>query len=243
MSRIYFHTPERTAEVLGRERAYTGCLAGDIALAVIDPQHSDYDWLRAVSGRDVPDYVFERPDDWLRMWKTWFRVGWNESGLVVKGEEIGTTDLALNTLIATRSPVLMLLATLHGMCEDHAWIASEDAEWFADLIDVGRRDNVLRPDMGWESIAELARQVSADALPWPIVTSYSVCKGFPNASVAGAARDAWYDLFEDEQWALALRGIRACEHNRQISPATLGQGFMSGASAFDLCAEREAAVV
>jgi hypothetical protein len=37
MSRIYFHTSNRTVEVLGSERAYMSCLTGDVALAVLRP--------------------------------------------------------------------------------------------------------------------------------------------------------------------------------------------------------------
>lgn len=243
MSRIYFHTPERTVEVRGSERAYMGVLAADVALGVLKLRTADREWIENIA----PGFTWREGDYWLSDFETWFRVGWEECGLIVGGRPLGCTDLALNTLIAMRSPALALLGHLHGWCEDHAWVAQEDAEWFAGVVEAGRESNILRPEQGWEAVAELAREV-ASGLPGPIVTSYSVCEGFPNASVAQydvplddegeQDWDAWYDLPEAERWRMGIAGLTDRQWIRQISPATEYDGFLSGASAFDLMAER-----
>jgi hypothetical protein len=48
VSRIYFHTPDETAEVKGSERAYMRMLAADVALAVLKPDYLSRDWLMSV---------------------------------------------------------------------------------------------------------------------------------------------------------------------------------------------------
>lgn len=185
MSRIYFHTPERTVELYGSERAYMGSLASDIALAVLRVRADvgGVEWLRSVTDGE-PDYIWESPDP-ARAWRTWFRVSYGERGRLKlpNGNTIDPFDLALNTLIATHSPSLTLCAKMHGTCEDYAWIDPSNARWFAETIEAGRNENVLRPDVGWEGVAELAREVES-GLRGPIVTSYSVCERFPNSGVA-----------------------------------------------------------
>lgn len=252
MSRIYFHTPDRTAELRGSERAYMNCLAGDMALAVLHLNHTDKAWLETVTV-GASD-VFERDEFWHMDWSTRFRIG--DLTLRVNGDPIGSTELAYNTLIATRSPALSLLARIGGMCEDHAWIAEEDAGWLADTIEASRAENVLRPGQDWEDVADLARDVSTGATRGPIVLSFSVCDGFPNRYVCGepwfypwatnqeanptdeTAESRWYELPSDEQWRIAVEAIGHRKHTRQIGPALQDVGFMSGASAFDLIAAR-----
>lgn len=241
MSRIYFTTPDREAELLGSERAYMGQLAARTALAVIAPSTLNSGELMSLS-----DGIYEMPADgwrWEQSWSTWFSVG--NGRLRVGDQLVETVDLALNTLLATCSPSLALLARLHGACEIHAFIEADDASWFAGLIDDGRRENVLRAGSGWESVADLARAV-ADGAPGPIVTHYSVCESFPSEWIAGWTPprdadgeenwDAWYDLPATERWALAEAGMRARLYDYRIAPDTLFGGFASGASAFDLSA-------
>lgn len=247
-----------------------GCLAGDMALAVLHLNHADKAWLETVTVS--ASGVFERDEFWRMDWSTRFRIG--DLALRIRGEEVGSTECAYNTLIATRSPALSLLARIGGMCEDHAWIDGEDAGWLADVIEAGRAENVLRPGQDWEDVVDLAREVAMGTTRGPIVLSFSVCDPFPNAYVAdwqapvcgackgdgkpnpamkftdveydycttcggdGRMTDDWYDLTDDEQWRLAEVGLRRREHTRQIGPALQDVGFMSGASAFDLIAER-----
>jgi hypothetical protein len=228
MSRIYFHTPGRKAVVLDRERANMRDLVFRIALAIIGP--GDYKARKQIEPFlvGVPDY-FKLFDDkrWAQEFSAWFRNSRGEGEFVINGEHIGAADLALNTVIAMQSPVMSLVAKIYGTCEDWAFIDADDAEWFAEIIEMGLSGKVLGPNTGWESVAELAREV-ASGLPGPIVLSESSVNSFPNCPNPDKA----------EHWRQTEARIRARQHNRQISPATLNMYFLTAVSAFDLNAER-----
>lgn len=257
MSRIYFVTPDREVELHGSERAYMNIWGRDMAVATLRLERyrdEDRDWLNSV----VVGKTFDRGEYWLSDFEAWFTSGGmfsERAGLRVGETTIPPGEMALNTLIATGSPPFALMAHLHGTCEDHAWVSSEDAGWLAEIIEAGRTENVLRPNQGWEAVAELAREVES-GLPGPIVTSYSVTEGFPNRYALGEpwfypwaegqeenpadeqAEGRWEVLPDAEKWDLAVEGIQAREYNRQIAPSTINRGFLSGHSAFDLAAER-----
>jgi hypothetical protein len=260
MSRIYFHTPDRTAEVGGSERAYFNALAADITLAILHPDaHRDVDWIREITV-DAPQHVQQAlsapmPDvmvnqasyrDWARWvdtWCTWARVSYDNGGLRVGESVLPFGEMALNTLVAMNSPQLSFVAHVHGCCESHGWIPAENAEWLAEVIDRGRESNVFRAGQGWEDVADLAREVQS-GMPGPIVMSYSVCESFPNAWVAdwqppeGAEDHAWYDLPKAEQWELGVRGLEQRDWPFPMGPDRQDQGFLSGKSVFDLLATR-----
>lgn len=181
MSRIYFHSQYGEAEVLGSERAYLGSLASDLALAVLDPRIDRRERLLPLISPDHYLHQAGRGDDrhWWSDFQTWFRVGWDGSGLLIGGQQHDPFGIALNTLIAMGNEVLRFCARVHGYCEIHGWVDDEDREWLADLIERGRKDNVLRAERGWESVAEFLRETSG-----PVVMSYSVCESFPNAHAA-----------------------------------------------------------
>jgi hypothetical protein len=242
VSRIYFHTPDETAEVKGSERAYMRMLAADVALAVLKPDYLSRDWLMSIT--DGPDYLDEE-EHWKQRWETWFRLG--EGDLIASGEKIGAGELALNTLIALGSELMKFVARVDGSCEDHAWCAPENAGWLGALIRQGRRENVLRPRQGWGDVADLflRARIRGDY----VVCSYSVSDSFPNRYVVGehgellpseteeAAEHRWYELSDRERWDLALEAIKARKYNRELKPND-DRGFLSGASAFDLVAEQ-----
>jgi hypothetical protein len=147
-------------------------------------------------------------------------------------------DANLNTAIALDSPVLSLAAHLHGQCEIHGWIAPGMRHWFANLIEDGRKRNVLRDSMGWEEVAAFLRG-NEDGR---VVTSYSVCDGFPNRFVANwepppddPDGDSWYDLSHEERWNLAEAGLNPELEWRSITfNGPLRQFFGNGISGFDI---------
>ena len=115
----------------------------------------------------------------------------------------------------TGSDVIKLLARLHAQCDIHAYVRGKNRNWFADIIEHGREYNILRKDQGWEEIVKMLRKNDRET----VVTSYSVCESFPNAGVADWKApynkeydepdwDKWYDISDDRQWYLALRGLR-----------------------------------
>lgn len=116
-------------------------------------------------------------------------------------------------VLALNSDPLSLCARLHATCEAWAWVADENRAWLADIVEQGRRSEVLRPGMGWEELVELLRQPNVG----PVVTSYSVTDQFPGyyCPMPGAgvgrfiAEDTWARLSEDERWDQAFAWLSA----------------------------------
>jgi len=122
--------------------------------------------------------------------ETYLRIHMGDQGLIFKnskGESVPVTIfvLHLNSALAMGNDVTKLLARLHGQCEIHCYVEGPNRTWLAGIIERGRKTNVLRPDMGWEDVAELLR--SRDDCP--VVCSYSVCEPFPN--LAMLPEDHW----------------------------------------------------
>lgn len=159
-------------------------------------------------------------------------------------------ELALNTAIASGSPIYAFMTRLHAQCEIHMWVAEEDRHWLADLIERGLRDNVLRrtirkdDDMGWGDVMALLRSDS----PGPVVTDYSVTDSFacdPPEDWApeheGLDEDhrheAWYALPEEERWDIAFEALGGMAGGLQVTPENLiEQGFGDGYSWYDVIA-------
>jgi len=234
VSRVYFHSPSGEAELRGSERAYAGCLVDRLALACLDPDGFDMrerllplvpltSYLHAVKAEHFP-----------RSFETW----WGRHPLRAHPRwgdvPYDTFTMSLNTAVVMGSDTIELLARLHGTCEIHGYVEGEHREWLAEIIDEGRETKVLRPDQGWEDVAALLRSRGDE----PVVMSYSVCDQFPDAALAIAAgtwsapegdedHDAWYNLTAEEQWRLAMDGLRRTgEGSVDVHPEMWGiRGF------------------
>lgn len=249
MSRIFFHSPsERTVGLLGSERAYMGIVCADIACGIIRPDVC-YDRLRALIS---PSHYMAREDrtgpGWLNRWSmnyaTAFRTVTGNGLIAWKGVDVDTFQLQLNTVLAVGNDVLRLMARLHGQCEIHAYVEGADREWLAAIIERGRETALLRPTVGWESVIDLLRRHDDE----PVVTSYSVCGGFPGrAGYTGcphdeAALDAWLGAPPDLQWERGMAWARA--HAPRLQPDKWGWPdyyFGSGLTVFDILAPDYAA--
>jgi len=247
MSRIYWHGQHSKSELLGSERAHMGLLCHGIAEQVVG---------RGGFGDEHPISRLLPPGVTLPAYRDLdYRVHMYLSGvmdgkLVWGGKEHSVGDLALNTVIATGSPYLSLLARLHGYCESHAWVAEGDREWLAGIIDGGRAVNILRSNMGWESVAEHLRNGDGG----PVVTSYSVTDSFPSPplrwmdeawpaeqigkwhyselteeqmAAVDAWSESWYDIPNAEQWRIAFAALQD-DWWLQLTPDNLCQPMFSG---------------
>ncbi|WP_326804933.1 hypothetical protein OIE49_29555 [Streptomyces sp. NBC_01788] len=265
MSRVYFHSPTRTAELRGSERAWLGGLVRDIAVGVLDLNDSArVDRLRPLI--HPGHYMANLPTTgigWLTRWAssytTAFAVGWDHGTPLIQyqGQTIDPFSLALNTAAVLGSDQVKLAARLHGQCELHAWVDGPNRSWLADIMQAGLDNGTYRrgiqyaaePDhghpepewvsQGWEDVIALLRERDDE----PVVTSFSVCDGFPNSSIGdwmppwpeGRARswdaltdeqkqarsersDAWHDLEPAEQWRIAMDGLRASSDGLEIKP-------------------------
>jgi hypothetical protein len=213
MSRIYFHSPSRTAELRGSERAWLGGLVTDMALGLLDLQSpSRIDRLRSLihpghymAKRDTasPGWV----NGWAASYSTAFSVGWSESTPLIQYEgepvDAGIYRRGFPQKISSDS------------------------------------DETVWSDQGWDDVIALMRERDDE----PVVTSYSVCDGFPDSSVGdwmppwpeGVVRDwrelseeqrnarsqrsdEWYDLDDAEQWRISMAGLRASEEGLEMKP-------------------------
>lgn len=228
MSRVYFHSPTRTAELRGSERAWLGSLVNDIAVGVLDLRDlSRVERLRQLI--HPGHYMAKRPADghgWLNDWAsnytTAFVVGWDRGTPLIQydGKQIDQFSLALNTAALLGSDQIKLAARLHGACEIHTWVDGPNRAWLADIMQAGFDAGVYRcgiqyaaePDrgrpeplwvpQGWEDVIALLHERNDE----PVVTSYSVTDSFPTSSVGdwmppwpeGVERD-WRALTKEQQ--------------------------------------------
>lgn len=221
MSRIYFHSQRGDAEVRGWERAHAGSLCNDmlmIALGVSDMDDSPYhpSPIRKILPPDC--YALQHTGSQFRSWLDIWVGGASDSYFVVNGDrKVATFSTALNTAHVAGSDPVKFLARLHGQCELHAYVEGPNRAWLAGIIEQGRASGIMREDSGWEGVMELLR--SRD--DGPVVTSYSVSEQFPNQGIANWQNEddeAWYDLPKDEQWRLALDGLRNTKGQIEIKP-------------------------
>jgi len=219
MSRIYFHSINGESEILGCERAYMGCFVSDLTQGIMDLD--GYFTLDAIKPFLNPEhYLYKHRDNpnLIKMMKTSINVD-SEALFILDGKEIDSFRLSLNTALTVGSDVVKLMARLHAQCEIHGYIEGKNRKWFSDIIERGLEEGVLRKEMGWEETITFLREDDINE----VVTSYSVCEGFPNGEVANydypvskeypdeLDYDAWYELPEEKQWELALKGLKENE--------------------------------
>jgi hypothetical protein len=240
MSSVAFTTPTREVLVRGPERAHAGILTNHIMLAVLGiggSLHPSDHWIL----KYVPEGTWARRDPrFIDTYLTGF-----EPILEVPGHgRVHGMDLALNTAIVLGGDPLRLLAHMHGTCEVHGYILGHDRGWLAGIIDEGVASGVLRQSMshytggtredsGWLALAEMLRERDDE----PVVTSYSVCEGFPNPGVALVPPDdveAWYDLPDDVRWDQAWTNLQKIPWLRWDPEGFPNPGFASGLTAFEL---------
>lgn len=233
MTYIAFHSRDRTTKVRGSERAHMSILISDITAAILPRGFdSNNDFLKLIPKEARSRWaslLATNADEWIRIYFSSFE-SWP---LVYNGEEHPAREVALNTVIAMESDVMSMMAKMTGKCETHGWIDDGDRSWFADIIQKGRDNNILRPDSGWEDVIDHARVADDSAL----VMSYSVTDPFPNPYVAGVvgeeAVEAWYEQDDDVQWNQAFWDLRDTPWTN-ISPANLHtEGYLDGTTIWD----------
>jgi hypothetical protein len=233
MSRVTFHTLERSVELRGTERAAGACLCNDIGVSALTRYLSTERLWSAL--------VHRKPWATPEQIDTLLRVNRSETAIALPdGSQHTIWDVTLNTAIVLGSNPVRLLASIDAQCEIHAWIDGPDRAWFAGLIDEGRASGVLRPKMGWEEVAELCR-ASSDG---PVAMSYSVCNGFPNWRAStweppegledDDASEAFYALSREQRWVHGAAYLRN-HPGLQIRPDTFDKPrFGSGMTAMDV---------
>lgn len=168
MSRVYFHSPSGEAELRGSERAHCSLTCNEVALSFFNLKHTLF--------RNGPDTIFKlsntRNEEEFNL-----RFGIGEMVLTLPdGRTIDAFTLTLNTVVAIGGDALRLMARIHGQCEIHGWVDGKNRAWLADIMQEGRDLGLFRENQGWEGVITFLRSRDDE----PVVTSYSVCSGFPN---------------------------------------------------------------
>lgn len=207
MSRVYFHAPTRTAELLGSERAYAGGLASRIAAGLLNASdHQDRFGELLGSGhalrRQLPGPA------WGRHYELLFRHDYEPDSIPLitwQGHRLSPFMLELNTVLLVGNEPMRFLARLHGQCEIHCWVDGPNRAWAADVIEEGVRSGLYRSNQGWESVVELLRESDQDR----VVLSYSGADTFPNPGLADIEGygEEWSALSVEERWERAVKGL------------------------------------
>lgn len=225
MSKVYFHTQTRTAELSGAERGWLRHIAESTArswwgLDDLDPT----DRLLDITGMITPGSNAQHVIDaelvrdgqrdhttiraTTRSLDACLRV--NDVPLRVGDHTVSSKNAEMNTALAVGDDIVCLAAKIHGWCEIHPWIEEHDRAWCAGIIERAITAGVYRAgmwytsgdgervwaDQGWADVVTLLRDTTTH--PGPVVLSYSVCEGFPNPEVA-TTMPAWPDGV-DEKW-------------------------------------------
>lgn len=208
MSRIYFHSPSGDAEVLGAERAHLGVLVNDISERHL--RSHEHRYLEPL--RELASGSYLEPDkpSFLGSFITAFRVR-GDKVLTWRGHEIDAFAMALNTAVELGGEKMRLIARLEGQCEIHCYVEGGNRAWLADLIEDGLDAGLLRQGMGWEGPPGTRHGKGPGVIPLlrsrddePVVTSYSVERGFPYASFVSMPpppEDWRPDGWTEQEWA------------------------------------------
>lgn len=236
MSRVYFHTPFRTAELHGAERAWAGQVVTSLSEGLVRANATRIEPLLPpghFTRQPSPLGLMGQEATFMLAWRTGVDLHW-------RGHRLPSWHFALNTAILVGNDPIRFLARLDAQCEIHAWVDGPDRRWLADIIHAGLDGGVYRGGMGWDSIIDLLVERDDE----PVVMSYSVTDDFPNPYCStrvfdtDEARDAWWDLPTETQWAEGMQWLRAQQSGLQIAPDNLAaQAFGHRLTVFDLLAE------
>lgn len=253
MSSVTFASEHASAELRGWERAHAGGIMADLSAGLLNLRYriSEImantsvcpDYLRSAYAQRVSGGVV--PLDIIDSFATCFHHGGSISGLAfrVGDREATAFQVQLNTAMIVGNDVIRFLARLHAQCELRGWVAEENRPWLADIIDEGRRTGLMRPDAGWEKVAELLRNGDCG----PVVTSYSVTQPFPNRHSSAwtpdpkldsdEADEEWYDLPAADRWALGVTSLRP---DAEWSPERHARPHFGGGglTVFDIAAQQ-----
>ena len=225
MSRIYFHNVESTAEVSGRERHLLGNYCSRALLfALGDLKHfgTQPPWILKHIPASCYLHQSGRRDLLAEDIKTWLSVGYGPDAALLLGDErYPLFELQLNSALVVGGNTLKLAARLHGQCEIHCYVEGPNRNWLAGLIEEALEKAIFRKDAGWDSVCKLLHKADDS----PVICSYSVCDSFPNRHAAGWVPEeededgeGWYAIPREEQWELALAGIREGNKGLELTP-------------------------
>jgi hypothetical protein len=238
MSSVYFHTPSGKVRLSGAERGWLRCLCTEMSSEFILSRIFNYFPEKRLKLERLAEILDD--SEWLkkRMYD-YLSNGYNEMflqndirlflstgkcGLKFPELHFDLFSLLLNTAYLLGSNSVKLAARIHGQCELHCWIAEQNKEWIAGIIEQSLYWGIYRQDMGWDDVISLLRKNATE----PVVLSFSVCDSFPNAKVADFPLpddeygdldpSPWENLDGETQWSLAFAELKKKEGCLELSP-------------------------
>lgn len=210
MSRIYFHSIDKTVEVGGPERAHFGVFCANLTWAMIEAYvHHDSNSRPSPIRKIVPASSYLNSPQvtgayFEKSAETFFKVSQDKIKIGEKESEIFSINL--NTAYRMGSDPVKLAARIHGQCEIHCYVEGKNRKWLSGIVQQGIDIGFYRAGMGWDDVVKLLLLSDKS----PVVLSYSVCEQFPNAPIDYQYdREKFYDLQAKTQWARAMKSLRA----------------------------------
>ena len=234
MSRVYFHSEDDRAAILGSERAWLYHICKKMSIGLFNIPDGIEDQGKALTFSlysSLPESCGLR--DFFQLEEG------SNTATIKQGERLrlksflemylSVSDdkffnkipiwlLWLNTACLIGNDAIKLAARIYGQCECHCWVRGENKKWLAAIIEKALATHLYRRNSGWEDVVELLNQENDS----PVVLSYSVCDSFPNATVAGWG-DKWekFEQLEDsEKWLLAVVNIEESGQGLELAPQT-----------------------
>ena len=234
MSRVYFHSEDDRAAILGSERAWLYHICKKMSIGLFNIPDGIEDQGKALTFSlysSLPESCGLR--DFFQLEEG------SNTATIKQGERLrlksflemylSVSDdkffnkipiwlLWLNTACLIGNDAIKLAARIYGQCECHCWVRGENKKWLAAIIEKALATHLYRRNSSWEDVVELLNQENDS----PVVLSYSVCDSFPNATVAGWG-DKWekFEQLEDsEKWLLAVVNIEESGQGLELSPGT-----------------------
>ena len=234
MSRVYFHSEDDRAAILGSERAWLYHICKKMSIGLFNIPDGIGDQGKALTFSlysSLPEsscikdfFLLEKESsaatikqgEWLRF-KSLFECYQSVSDDKFF-DKIPIWLLWLNTACLVGNDAIKLAARIYGQCECHCWVRGENKKWLAAIIEKALATHLYRRNSGWEDVVELLNQENDS----PVVLSYSVCDSFPNATVAGwGVRWEKFEQLEDsEKWLLAVTNLEESGRGLELAPQT-----------------------
>lgn len=244
MSAILFHTSNEDYEdvkLSGAERHYMSMILSDLFCSLIDTS----DNILKVFPKD--HYIHDEFKRFRGIYSEGQRrhalnlcVSHGSESFIFDKKEVDVFTTVLNTALRIGSDQLKLLARLHAQSELHCWVAGKNRKWLADIMQKGLDSGMYREEVGWQKVIKFLRKDSKH----PVVTSFTVCESFPNASAAGvkyseddegSSYDAWEEKPFKERWDEAFKGINKRDRGLELKPQDWNDFYFGdGFDVFDL---------
>lgn len=112
-----------------------------------------------------------------------------------------------NQAIKYGSDIVRLATLIHCSCEIHGYFKRDNYEFICKIIKDGISDKIFRDDVGWDKVLDLFETCKGDE----IVMSYSVTDSFPSSYVMDLSEneeELFYNLPYEEQFKMCFQVVK-----------------------------------